>query len=91
MACHFLPWHADVMTVRACLATDLPLDGAPWLVPDAELGEEDHSVVEEHAGAVVAAGLRRRSRTTTAFDGVELYCQDGHGAEVLQSVPTAAI
>lgn len=72
------------MTVRACLATDLPLDGAPWLVPDAELGEEDHSVVEEHAGAVVAAGLRRRSRTTTAFDGVELYCQDGHGAEVLR-------
>lgn len=74
------------MAVRACLATDVPLDGAPWLVPDAELGEEGLSVVEEQSGRVVAAGLRRRSRSTTRFDGIELYCEDGHGAEVLRTL-----
>lgn len=74
------------MTVRACLPTDLPLDGAPWLVPDAELGEDGYSVVEEHSGRVVAAGLRRRSRSTTRFDMIELHCEDGHGAEVLRAL-----
>lgn len=76
------------MTVRACVATDLPIDGAPWLVPDADL-DGGHSLLEEHAGQVVAAGLRRRTRSTTAFDGAELFCQPGHGTAVLRALVAA--
>ncbi|RIK16920.1 MAG: hypothetical protein DCC50_03390 [Acidobacteria bacterium] len=74
--------------MRACVATDLPIDGAPWLVPDVDLAE-GHSLVEEHAGRVVAAGLRRRTRSTNAFDGGELFCLPGHGAAVLRALIAA--
>lgn len=75
------------MSVRRCLPSDLPFDGAPWLVADEELGERGRSLVEESDERVVAVGRRPRSRG--AFDMSELECLSGHGAEVLRALVAA--
>ena len=72
------------MPIRPCVSSDLPVDGAPWLRPDAEAGP-GHSLVEEVDGRVVAAGLRVRS-TRSDTDLVELACEPGHGAELLRAL-----
>ncbi|MGC5584794.1 hypothetical protein [Ornithinimicrobium sp. W1665] len=73
------------MSVRACLVSDLPVDGAPWLEPDADLGES-RSLVEEVHGEVVASGLRRRGGPDADVDLVELACQPGRGADLLRAL-----
>lgn len=72
------------MSVRPCLVSDLPVDGAPWLVADQELAEGS-SVVDVHDGHLVAAGLRQRSRSGPQ-DLVELWCVDGSVARVLRAL-----
>lgn len=74
------------MTIRPCLSSDLPLDGAPWLEPDTEIGES-RSLVDEVDGRVVAAGLRLRSRKSDR-DMVELACDPGQGTELLRALIT---
>ncbi|WP_289018368.1 hypothetical protein [uncultured Ornithinimicrobium sp.] len=73
------------MTVRPCLVSDLPVDGAPWMEPDADLGES-RSLVEEVDGEVVAAGLRRRGAPDDDVDLVELACRPGRGADLLKAL-----
>lgn len=72
------------MSIRACQESDLPVDGAPWLVPDAEL-EGGRSLVEEHDCRIVAAGLLKWSRASTGLGMVELFCEEGHGTDVLRA------
>lgn len=71
--------------MRACLVSDLPVDGAPWLEPDADLGGS-RSLVEEVDGQVVAAGLRRRGGPDADVDLVELACLPGRGADLLRAL-----
>jgi hypothetical protein len=77
------------VTVREAVAADLATVPAPWLVPDGEL-ESGVSLVEEADGRVVAAGVRSFTRTGATRDGVELYCEDGFGAELLRRLAQAA-
>lgn len=72
------------MSIRACLETDLPVDGAPWLVPDIDL-DVGRSLVEESDGRIVAAGLLRWSRVSAGLGQVELFCREGHGTDVLRA------
>lgn len=71
------------------MAPDLTAVPAPWLIPDDEL-EYGVSLVEEVDGQVVAAGVRHFTRTGATRDGMEVYCEDGFGAELLRRLAEAA-
>ncbi|MFX0538118.1 hypothetical protein ACQBAT_03170 [Ornithinimicrobium sp. Y1847] len=77
------------MTVRPTLHSDLDDSSPAWLVPAADL-EQGVSLVEEVDGRVVAAGVRRFTRTGASRDGVELHCHDGHGSILLRQLADAA-
>lgn len=72
------------MSIRECRATDLPVEGAPWLVSDDEFSR-GRSLVEVEGDRIVAAGLRPRSRATD-LDMVELFCVEGYGEGMLSAL-----
>jgi hypothetical protein len=77
------------MNVRLTRPSDLVDLNLDWLIPD---GEFDYgvSMVEEAQRRVVAAGVRRFTRTGASRDGVDFYCEAGHGSQLLRKLATAA-
>lgn len=70
------------------MSADLPLPSAPWLQPD-DLADGSHALVEEHAGAIVAAGIRRSSASQATQDPAEFSCLPGYGEELLRALADA--
>lgn len=73
------------MTARPCLPSDLTDAPVPWLIPDEDL-DDGACLVEEVDHQLVAAGLRRRSRTKATQDSAEFWCRPGHGTQLLREL-----